>query len=129
MKQYLIVLLLGLSVNSCDFPDYYWEKLPECDVEIVVNHLTYLEQHTPKDFRYTFITFMQEDGKIIMHTKFISDKGCFTVPVLVDKWDKLEGMLKTNGKSYPKELYDLKWHLEDRNGTLVVYDDMHRIID
>ena len=53
MKQYLIVLLLGLSLNGCDFPDYYWEKLPECDVEIVVNHLTYLEQHTPKDFRYT----------------------------------------------------------------------------
>ena len=130
MKQYLVVLLIGLSLYSCDFPDYYWKKMPECKVEIAVSHLSYLELYSPEDFRYTFITFIQENEEIIMHTKFVSENGCITVPILVEKWDKLEGMLKANGESYPKELYELNWSLQDRNGrTLVVYEDMHCIID
>ena len=130
MKQYLVVLLIGLSLYSCDFPDYYWKKMPECKVEIAVNHVSYLELYSPEDFRYTFITFIQENEEIIMHTKFVSENGYITVPILVEKWDKLEGMLKANGESYPKELYELNWSLQDRNGrTLVVYEDMHCIID
>tara|TARA_B100000768_G_scaffold177002_1_gene190581 strand:+ start:1954 stop:2346 length:393 start_codon:yes stop_codon:yes gene_type:complete len=130
MKQYLVALLVGFSLYSCDFPDYYWEKMPECKVEIAVNHVSYLERYRPEDFRYSFITFTQEDEEIIMYTKFVSENGCITVPVLVERWDKLEGMLKANGKSYPKELYELHWSLQDRDGrTLVVYEDMHRIID
>ena len=130
MKQYLVVLLIGLSLYSCDFPDYYWKKMPECKVEIAVNHVSYLERYRPEDFRYSFITFIQEDEEIIMHTKFVSENGCITVPILVEKWDKLEGMLKANGESYPKELYKLHWSLQDRDGrTFVVYEDMHRIID
>ena len=104
--------------------------MPECKVEIAVNHVSYLELYSPEDFRYTFITFIQENEEIIMHTKFVSENGCITVPILVEKWDKLEGMLKANGESYPKELYELNWSLQDRNGrTLVVYEDMHCIID
>ena len=43
---------------------------------------------------------------------------------------KLAGMKRTNGVSYPEELYDLKWSLETLNGKpVILYHDMHRIID
>ena len=61
---------------------------------------------------------------------FRNDTNCFKVRMLVDKWDKLGGMRKVNGQSYPKELMNVKWSIEKRNRSKeVVYNDMSSIID
>ena len=39
-------------------------------------------------------------------------------------------MKKTNGVSWPSELYDLKWKILEANGTEeLIYNDMSKIID
>jgi hypothetical protein len=65
-----------------------------------------------------------------MYVKFIGQSGCFTAKMFVNKWDSLEGMKKTKGVSWPSELYDLKWAVEDINGVEeLIYNDMKKIID
>jgi len=73
---------------------------------------------------------MEARNGTFMVTSFRTSKACFDVTILVENWDKLAGMKRTNGYSYPKELYDLKWELVGDEGMkLVKYVDMHQIID
>ena len=73
---------------------------------------------------------MELDEHTFMLVNFRNNNNCFDVSILVKKWDKLGGMKKVNGVSYPKELVKLKWSIEliDGNKT-VVYQDMNTIID
>ena len=142
MKQILILLFVLLTVNACNLPEDYFTSSPECTNEKVVvegdvlnveNQQTLREMIKDKDrkvYRYFFETFVEEGEHTYMITNFRNDEVCFSMKVLVNKWDKLEGMRKANGEAYPKELYDLEWELKSVNGQEeVVYIDMHRIID
>lgn len=89
-----------------------------------------LQNKSPVDFRYFFKTFQEEGNHTFMITNFRNKESCFDIKVLVNKWDKLAGMKRTNGVSYPRELYDLKWEIKLINGEkFVEYIDMHKIID
>ena len=137
----LLVGLLVLGFVSC--PKDYFVKMPECikqeafqenlnpiSEEYQSEVLVLLRDKNPDEFRYKFETFLQEDGNIFMLTNFRNNEFCFDAKLLVNKWDKLGGMKRTNGKSYPKELYELKWKIDNINGLeQIVYLDMHRIID
>jgi len=71
-----------------------------------------------------------EEEKTYMVLNFRNKKECFDVKMLVEKWDILTGMRLANGKSYPEELYDLKWEVTEMYGVEeVVYLDMHWIVD
>ena len=138
------IILLFILFFVCRFvifvPEHYHTPEPECnqaetfDLSIAgTAHLselkTNLKTKSPNSYRYFFKTFLEEN-KIYMVVNFRNEKECFDVKILVDKWDKLTGMRWANGKSYPKELYDLKWEVEEVNGVEeVVYLDMHPIID
>ncbi len=55
---------------------------------------------------------------------------CFDALILTEKWDKLNGMKQTNGVSYPEELYELQWTIEERNGKKEsIYQDIFPVID
>lgn len=139
----LLVTVIVVILGACNVPDHYFTPAPECTTkqskeykageltEIVQSDLrNRLKKKSPKDYRYFFETFSEEGKSIYMITNFRNDRECFNIKVLVNKWDKLEGMRKANGESYPSELYDLKWELRTINGQEeVVYIDMHRIID
>ena len=127
-----------IFIPSCDFPEHYFKSEPECksdtsnDLKEENQKLSVakLKDKAPTDYRYFFKTFQEEGINTFMITNFRNDESCFDVKVLVDKWDKLAGMKRTNGKSYPRELYDLKWEIKSINGSETVkYIDMHKIID
>ncbi len=149
MKRFKIFILVFTSIclfslfESCDFPKHYFEPKPDC-----LNSLDYfntadprtpayqskaldlLRKHKPHDFRYFFKTFIEEGQNVYMITNFRNMEHCFDVKVLVQNWDKLTGMRRANGKSYPNELYDLEWTIISNNGKQeVLYHDMHDIID
>jgi len=89
-----------------------------------------LRNYEPEDFRYIFDHFIDEDAHSFMMTSFRNEKVCLEVKVLVNKWDKLGGMKRHNGKAYPNELVNLKWTIKNIDGyPYVVYEDMRRIID
>ncbi len=89
-----------------------------------------LEQSQSKDFRYRFKGFELFEKDTFMYVEFINAEYCLLVDVLVRRWDKLNGMLRTKGVAYPKELFDLKWQIIEEKGIRkVLYMDMHKIID
>lgn len=91
--------------------------------------LDILQHKTPEDFAYVFETFTEGEPTYMM-TSFRNEEYCFSVKVLVNNWNKLAGMRRTNGYSYPKTLVNLKWEIKEIQGTpTVVYKDMRRIID
>ena len=136
--QIIICVFILVHISSCDFPEHYFTPEPACqtnttnDLEkenqkILVEKL---KDKKPNDFRYFFKTFKEEGNQTFMITNFRNDESCFDIKILVENWDKLAGMKRTNGKAYPKELYDLNWKIKLNNGEEVVqYIDMHRIID
>ncbi len=136
--QIMIFTVALLFTSSCDFPEHYFTPDPNCNsnaIEDLGNEkqkelVAKLRNVAPKEYRYYFKTFKEEGNNTYMITNFRNDESCFDIKMLVDKWDRLAGMKRTNGKSYPKELYDLKWKIESIDGAEVVkYLSMHKIID
>jgi len=141
---FVFTTLIFLSTfNSCDFPEHYFEPKPECNnsvdyfntadsgsPEYQAMAISILRDHQPAYFRYFFKTFLDEQQNVYMLMNFRGKEHCFEIKVLVDNWDKLNGMYHANGKSYPNELYDLEWSIITVNGKQeVYYIDMHDIID
>lgn len=84
----------------------------------------------PSDFRYFFKSFEESAGETYLVVNLRNANHCFDARMLVEQWDKLEGMRRSSGVSYPEELYELKWEIADRTGRKeIIYRDMHRIID
>lgn len=146
LKIFIFVLTslsLLLTFNSCDFPEHYFDSKPECQnsidyfqtadsesTEYQSKALGILRNSQGQSFRYFFKTFLEEGRDVYMLTNFRNKEHCFDIKVLVDNWDKLQGMRRSNGKSYPNELYDLKWSIITIDGRQqVFYEDMHEIID
>jgi hypothetical protein len=141
MKKYaLFVVVLLLCTAFFYLPKNYFSDVPECRALTVVgdelstaNQQRFrdlLEAQSPQDFRYFFQTFLEENGHTYMVTNFRNEAACFNVKMLVTQWNKLGGMLRTNGQSYPEELYGLQWEIKRVNGAEeVVYADMRSIID
>ena len=141
MKKYLLFIPLFVAgFYICRFlifvPKNYWKPEPKCISNLSFDfskkgtaHLLKLneslEGRSTEDYRYFFKTFLEEE-KIYMVVNFRNQHECFDIKMLVEKWDKLTGMRHANGKSYPKELHDLEWSIE--NGE-IIYQDMHPIID
>jgi len=130
-------------LSSCSFPEHYFTKDPICIPTSALfpnqnqlspaNQAHYIGEFLslkPAAFRYYFKGFVEDGNDTFMITNFRNDAVCFDIKVLVDKWDKLGGMRRTNGRAYPNELYDLQWSIEDSNGEKQIkYIDMHKIID
>ena len=145
----VIIVILVALIGLCYFssPKHFFTRKPDC-IEGADNQLigysatNYFEvsfqekvrelviNKTPADYRYIFKTFIDDGPNAYMYVQFIGESGCFTAKMLVNNWDRLEGMKKTNGVSWPSELYDLKWAVEEVNGTEeLIYVDMQKIID
>lgn len=138
-KTQILLFTLCLSIiSSCDMPEHYSKPAPECnsqntddlEQENQRNLVDQLQHNQPTDFRYFFKTFVEEEEDTFMITNFRNEEDCFDIKMLVNKWDKLAGMKRTNGVSYPNELFDLKWEIKSIQGEKTVeYIDMHSIID
>lgn len=136
--KYIIAICFCAVFASCELNP----PPPDCIVSIEFENLKadseaynsevmlLLERTVPSDYRYFFNTFLTEKEESYMIVNFRNEKSCFDVKIFVDKWDKLAGMLRVNGKAYPKELVNLEWTIElvDDKKT-VVYQDMNTIID
>ncbi len=138
MKRILLFASILIFTSSCDFPKHYFTPEPVCTSETADDLKTEnqktlvanLKNKQPKDYRYFFKTFEEGAYHTFMITNFRNDESCFDIRVLVDKWDKLAGMKRTNGYSYPNELHDLNWEIQSINGeNIIKYIDMHKIID
>ncbi len=136
--KYLAAFVLCFSIISCELsppPPDCNETAPFSKLEIDSKSyqdavISKLENRSSLDYRYFFKTFFDQNDETFMTLNFRSNAECFDVNVLVQKWDKLAGMKKVNGKSYPKELINLKWTIQEFDGMkMIVYQDMDWIID
>lgn len=136
--QSFFFLCLLLVASSCQLSENYWTTPIVCKGqkhEHTYSHEKYnashiikiLEESKPKDFRYYFMTFLAEGNTEYMLIQFRNEEYCIDVKLRVQNWEKLKGMKKVNGKSYPKELYDLQWTIGSAGS--INYVDMNPIID
>jgi|GEM_PF-590777 len=139
--SYILLILVSLLFRG-SIPRHYFTDKPPCvntdslfrasgdstsDHKIKI--LKILKNSRPSDYRYFFKTFTEPDRNYML-VNMRNDTCCFDVEILVLDWNILAGMRRTNGVSYPKELYDLEWEIDTVNGKEeVVYKDMHAIID
>lgn len=137
MKKYYPIIFCFI-IFSCELSP----PPPECIIQAPFDHLVQgsdayqgaaiekIENAETSNYRYFFKTFLVRDDEDLMTVNFRNQQECFDVDILVEKWDKLGGMKKVNGKSYPKELINLTWNIEERKGSKkVVYQDMNWIRD
>jgi len=143
MKTKVPIYTLLFLLTACDFPEHYFTSQPVCvqeeiftkfsdstDAEYQKIALEKLSHKKPHEFRYFFKTFLEENQQTYMLTNFRNETTCFDVKLRINKLGKLAGMYRLNGRSYPKELYDLKWTSNTFQGkNEIVYIDMHDIID
>ncbi|MDO1451931.1 hypothetical protein Q0590_37025 [Rhodocytophaga aerolata] len=139
------VIVIPLFMAFVSLPKAYFLSKPDCNTKVAnMIHGTadftsteyqkevikLLKSKESDDFRYFFKTFLQEGEMVYMVVNFRNQQQCFDAKMKVDKWDKLGGMRKTNGLSYPEELYEVKWKIEViKDKQELVYQDMHAIID
>jgi hypothetical protein len=132
------IIIIPLVAGFVFLPKDYFTPVPDCvntfgNVDSARHQqevVRLLESKHPQDFRYFFKTFVEEGESVYMVVNFRNDSQCFDGKIKVDQWDKLSGMRRTNGVSYPKELFELDWRIEEtKNGKEITYVDMHRIID
>lgn len=145
MSRKLLLLLLfagTLIAFSAGLPRHYFSGKPACTEDPAWKNLTagsaeyenkvwaLLKQSKPSDFRYFFKTFETSGADTWLVVNLRSPKHCFDARIRVEHWDKLAGMKKTNGQSYPEELYGLKWKFAEQTGKQqIVYVDMDEIVD
>jgi hypothetical protein len=88
-----------------------------------------MERSSPDDFRYYFKDTIGSDEKY-MKVNVRNDTICFTVKMNTDSKEKIVGMLATNARGYPREMYGLQWKIQSIKGKReLVYLTMHDIID
>ena len=143
IKYCLVLSLMFASFISCELPEHYHEPPPVCTSkvsetdpavqlteQVQMTRREEIREQKPSVYRYFFETFLHEAGKTYLVTNFRNDGACFNIKMLVEKLGKLKGMHRTNGVSYPTELFDLTWELRQVAGEEeVVFIDMHKIID
>jgi len=143
MKRCIFVMVVLISLNSCNLPDHYFDEKPECNrsiehpnpkldlsYEVQSIYRNQLKESSPEAYRYFFEEFREEGDQTFMITNFRNETECFTMKILVEDWSKLKGMRVNNGEGYPKELFDLKWIIKEMNDEEeIIYSEMHRIID
>ena len=138
-----ILLSAAAMLFAFVFPPQYFRALPEClpterfpadsdplSARYMSEVVHELENSDPDDFRYVFRTFIEQGSQTYMLTNFRNAEICFDVLLLIEDGHDLAGMLRTNGKSYPDELYDVRWKIRGKDGSPVaVFLGMHPIID
>jgi len=140
MKKTLFILFAFslTAITAFTLPKYLFVPEPACSSDTSYDLLparqemlvTRLQDKSPSDYRYFFQTFLEEEGQTYMVTNFRNETDCFDIKMLVNVWDKLDGMKRTNGKSYPRELHRLEWEIVTTEQQAVVrYVDMRRVID
>lgn len=140
MKKALFILVAFsvTAITAFTLPKYLFVSEPACSSDTSGDSLparqamlvTRLQDKSPSDYRYFFQTFLEEEGQTYKVTNFRNDTDCFDIKMLVNDWDKLDGMKRTNGKSYPRELHRLEWEIVTTGQQAVVrYVDMRRVID
>jgi hypothetical protein len=137
---YLVIGLIAVTFRGC--PTNFFVPEPECHpfnkqieetdpTENVIYQqkiIQILKNSKPEDYRYFFKSRLESDQ--YMAINFRNDTTCFTVRMNTGTKHKIKGMLRTNGRSYPLEMYDLIWKIDTVNGREeVIYQSMHDIID
>ncbi|MBK7873492.1 MAG: hypothetical protein IPJ74_23920 [Saprospiraceae bacterium] len=140
----LAIVLLSIGFLSyMILPKDYFLPKPACQntdailAEETMENLVYqnrvleiLSKSKPKDFRYFFKTFLQENQNTYLLVNLRNADHCFDVKMRISNHEKLKGMQSTNGKGYPNELFNVCWKLQQqKNETEIVFQDMRRIID
>ena len=95
------------------------------------NELATKLKSNPQGLHYTFNKFVENNGKEYLDIQVKGNDFKATALVLVNNWNKIEGIKRTKGQSYSgAELKGLKLDIEENaTGSNLVYNDLEKIVD
>lgn len=133
LKSTLIFCVIALAAcnnASTNTSNSVFEKFSPTTKEYK-NELATKVKSNPKGLQYTFKKLVENDGKDYLDVEVIGNNFKATGLVLVNSWNKLEGIKRTKGKSYSgAEMRGLKLDIEENSsGANLVYNDLEKIID
>ena len=91
---------------------------------------SFLQNYQPNDFRYFRETFIKEKGDTNIILNLRNEQHCFHALFHIDHFKQLDKMVSANGQSWPKELYDVEWRIENKQGQpILLFTKMAEVID
>jgi hypothetical protein len=125
-----IVALTACNNVKVNTSDSVFEKFSPTTKEYK-NELATKLKSNPEGLLYTFNKFVENDGKEYLDIQVRGDDFEATGLVLVNNWNKLEGIRRTKGQSYETaELRGLKLVIQENPlGANLVYNDLEKIVD
>jgi hypothetical protein len=132
-KTFLILLFGGLT--ACNFisdntSNFIFTKSSPTSLEYK-NELAEKLKSNSNAFAYTFNKYLQQNDKEYLDIKVKSNEFEATLFVLVNNWNKIEGIQRTKGLGYSgAELKGLQLDIQQTDsGAVFIYKDLERIID
>ena|SRR5690606_3624558 len=125
-----VIALTACNNVSNDPSNSVFEKFSPTTKEYK-NELATKVKSNPEGLQYTFNKLIENDGKDYLDIEVMGDDFKAKGLVLVNNWNKLEGIKRTKGISYSgAELRGLKLHIEENpSGATLVYNDLEKIVD
>lgn len=137
-KTNLIIISLSaiLATISCDRPNCenknpIFDKYDVNSTEYKMELINQINSFGQENLNYWFDSYMKENEKeyivVNIQNKYLCAKGM----IMVNDWNKIEGIKKTKGKGYVgAKLKGLTFNIEkDVNTIELIYKDIIRIVD
>ncbi|MDY0282023.1 MAG: hypothetical protein RBR35_15840 [Salinivirgaceae bacterium] len=135
-KLMTLILLVILTAVSCDRPNCHnknpiFEKYEISSVDYKTELIQQIEKIGQQNLTFWFESYIKENEKEYIIVNIQHDSLCAKGKILVNDWNKIEGIRRTNGQSYSgAELQGLTFNVEkDSNKIELVYNDLIRIVD
>lgn len=133
LKIRLIICIIALTAcNNVkeNIPNSVFDKLSPASKEYRDELAAKLKSNS-EGFHYTFKNYVENDGKKYLDIEVKGDDFKATGLVLVNSWNKLDGIKRTKGLGYSgAELRGLKLDIQKTPyGANFVYNDLEEIVD
>jgi len=140
MKQKTILIILIIVViltvescdrSICDNKNPIFDKYDINSFEYKTELIKQIEKIGQKNLSYWFESYTKENEKEYIIINIQNDSLCAKGKILVNDWNKIEGIKRTKGQSYVGvKLKGLTFNIEnDSNKIELIYKDITQIVD
>lgn len=135
-KLIILIQLVTLLFVTCDRPackntNPKFDSYDITSLEYKTELIKQIEEIGQENLSYWFDSYVEENNREYIIVNIQDDSLCAKCKILVNKWDKLEGIKRAKGKSYEgAKLMGFTLRIEqDSNGIEFIYEDLIGIID
>jgi hypothetical protein len=127
----VILTVESCDRSICDNKNPIFDKYDINSFEYKTELIKQIEKIGQKNLSYWFESYTKENEKEYIIINIQNDSLCAKGKILVNDWNKIEGIKRTKGQSYVGvKLKGLTFNIEnDSNKIELIYKDITQIVD